>query len=106
MVLHQQDAQRLRSPRLPLAAGCRSGRGSGCRAAADGSGSRTVNVAPLPLPSLWASIVPPCISTRALLMASPSPSPPNCRVMRALRLLEGVEDARQRLRLDAHRRCR
>jgi hypothetical protein len=28
---------------------------------------------------LWASIVPPCISTSALLIANPSPS--NCRVM-------------------------
>ena len=45
------------------------------------SGNRIRNVAPLSRPSLWASIVPPCISTSALLIANPNPRPPNRRVM-------------------------
>ena len=32
-------------------------------------------------PALYTSIVPPCISTRDLLIANPSPSPPNCCVI-------------------------
>ena len=38
-------------------------------------------VAPMFRPSLWAEIVPPCISTRALLIANPNPNPPNCCVI-------------------------
>ena len=44
------------------------------------TGRRTTNSAPLPRPSLWASIVPPCRWTSARVIARPSPSPPNCRL--------------------------
>ena len=36
---------------------------------------------PLPIPALWARIVPPIISARRRLMARPSPVPPNLRVV-------------------------
>ena len=77
VVFDQQDAQGADgAPRG------RGGRGHfGRTAAARSSGSRTRNVAPLSRPALWASIRPPCISTRALLIASPRPRPPNCRVI-------------------------
>ena len=39
-------------------------------------GNVTANVAPSPSPGLIAWTVPPCISTRCLTMANPSPSPP------------------------------
>ncbi len=41
-----------------------------------GTGRWTMNSLPLPGPLLWASIVPPCISTRPLTSARPMPSPP------------------------------
>ena len=44
------------------------------------SGSRTTNSLPLPSPSLWASTVPPCISTRFFTSVRPMPSPPCDRV--------------------------
>ena len=45
------------------------------------AGSRTVNVLPLPSPSLSAVTVPPCISTSPFTSASPMPSPPVERSM-------------------------
>ena len=75
VVFDQQDAQ------TPVAArGGRRGRGlrPGRRAP---NGSRTRNVAPLSRPSLRASMLPPCSSVMALLIARPNPSPPNCRPM-------------------------
>ena len=52
-------------------------------------------------PSLCASTVPPCSSTRRLTSASPMPSPPCERSTRALGLGEQVEDVRQQRRVDA-----
>ena len=105
VVFHQEDPQRAsqRLPSLQRRSGCRV---QHVRTAAVQIGSRTVKVAPLPLPSLWASMVPPCISTRALLMASPSPRPPNCRVIARLGLLEGIEDAGPAPPARCPRRCR
>ena len=48
------------------------------------SGSRTVNSAPWPRPSLAASTLPPCSSTRLLTSVSPMPSPP-CAALRSRR---------------------
>ena len=45
--------------------------------------SSTVNVAPWPSPALRAEMAPPCISTTALQMLSPSPRPPKARASRA-----------------------
>ena len=42
--------------------------------------AKWIYVAPLPFPSLWALIVPPCISIMALLIVRPRPRPPNWRV--------------------------
>ena len=44
-------------------------------------GSSTVKVAPFPSPALCTRTVPPCIPTRSLTIDSPSPSPPNRRVI-------------------------
>src|SRR5438132_6903838 len=41
----------------------------------DATGNVTAKVAPLPEPSLCARMLPPCISTIALLMARPRPRP-------------------------------
>ena len=65
------------------------------------SGSSTVNVAPLPLPSLCAAIVPPCSVDQRLGDRQPQPQPAEDARDGLLALLEGVEDARQRIRLDA-----
>ncbi len=46
------------------------------------TGSRTTNSDPLPGPSLLASILPPCISTRRLTNERPIPRPP-CDFSRA-----------------------
>ena len=46
-------------------------------------GSVTVKVAPWPSPGLLARMLPPCISTSCLTMASPSPRPPCRRVVLA-----------------------
>src|SRR5689334_22212318 len=46
-------------------------------AACSAAGSTAVKIAPFPAPSLAALTEPPCASTRAWQIASPSPSPPN-----------------------------
>ena len=65
-------------------------------------GSVTVKVAPWPSPGLLARMLPPCISTSCLTMASPRPRPPCRRVVRGVGLAEAVEDVRQEFGLDAH----
>jgi hypothetical protein len=62
-------------------AGAHPGRaGTSDTAAGSGwSGSRATNSAPRPGPSLRASTVPPCSSTRLFTTASPSPNPPLLR---------------------------
>ena len=46
---------------------------------ASATGNRTMNSLPLPTPSLFASTLPPCISTRFRTSVSPIPSPPCAR---------------------------
>ena len=75
------STSRMRKGRAGRAGKARRARRFGSADRAPSSGSRTRNVAPLSRPSLWASIVPPCISTSALLIANPRPRPPNCRVI-------------------------
>ena len=72
---------RIRSPAVAGRRACRRGvrRGSSGSPASAASGRRIANVAPRPLPSLCASTVPPCASTRLFTMARPSPSPPSER---------------------------
>ena len=67
------------STRMPRRSGVASNRRSACASA---SPRATVNMKALPLPaSLSTRIVPPIISTSCLEMASPSPVPPNSRVV-------------------------
>ena len=60
-----------------------------------------MNSLPLPVPSLAAVTVPPCISTSFFTSVSPMPSPPLRAVERPVGLDEEVEDAGQHLRRDA-----
>ncbi len=66
-----------------------------------GSGSVTVNTLPRPGPSLRASMVPPCSSTRRRASVRPMPRPPCAAVAMPWELREHVEDARQHVRRDA-----
>ena len=45
--------------------------------------------------------VPPCISVMALLIASPNPSPPNCRVIRRSPCSKALKTRRQHIRFDS-----
>ena len=90
VVVDDQDAARGgRSRGRPASAVRRAPRG----AAAPASGRRTVNSLPRPGPSLWASTVPPCSSTRLLTSVRPRPRPPSAAVERAVGL---GEQARRR----------
>ena len=58
-------------------------------------------LAPSPSPALFASIVPPCISTSRFTSVKPMPSPPCARLQRPVDLREHVEDARELVGRDA-----
>ena len=58
-------------------------------------------LAALPSPSLWASTVPPCISTRFFTSVRPMPSPPCDLRGGVVHLHEQLEDAGQHVRGDA-----
>ena len=60
-----------------------------------------MNLLPLPGPSLWASMLPPCISTSRFTSVRPMPSPPCDRADDALDLREHLEDAAAACRRDA-----
>ena len=61
------------------------------------SGIFSRNVAPVPGPSLAASIVPPCISASCRAIERPSPSPPCSPRHPGVGLAEALEDVRQKL---------
>ena len=63
-------------------------------------------LAALPGPSLRASTVPPCISTRLLTRVRPMPSPPCERSSESVDLGEQLEDPRQHARRRCRCRCR
>ena len=65
------------------------------------AGSRTTNSLPRPRPSLVASTVPPCISTRLRTSVRPRPRPALRPVERVVDLGEQVEDAGEHLGGDA-----
>ena len=79
-------ARRASSPRRGT--GFATGGGSDADRSGE-TGNRTTNVAPFPTPSLRASMLPPCSSTRCLTIARPSPSPPCARVTVASCCLKG-----------------
>ena len=66
--------------------------------------SRTVNLLPRPSPSLDATIVPPCSSTRRRTSGRPMPRPPLALVDRPIGLHVQVKDEGQQPRRDAEPR--
>ena len=66
------------------------------------SGSRTVNVLPLPTPGLWALTVPPCISTRRLHERKTNAQTARLVGYLTRHLRKHVEHARELIRRDAH----
>ena len=108
---HQRLGRRRQCRRRP---GCAAGARRPARCAAAGGGVAPAPASarrgrqahrrprlPLPRPSLAASTVPPCSSTRCFTSVRPMPRPPCERSSDWSRLREQVEHVRQQLRRDA-----
>ena len=96
---HRLTSMVARHARFPRAAPLIGNFGAGDAANhEERTGRRTMNSLPLPGPSLRASTVPPCISTRRLDQRQPDAQPPLRPVQRALALGEQVEDLGQEFR--------